>query len=255
MRQPIIVGNWKMNMVISASSKLIEELLDTSDFRGSFDLVVAPPFTSLSVVNNSIKGSNIKLAGQNMASKLEGAQTGEVSATMLKDAGCDYVILGHSERRQHQDESDELINKKVFIACENALNAIFCIGESFDDQKKGKTYEVLEGQLLAGLKGLNEEQLNSLLIAYEPIWAIGSGHTAGANKVQEVHSFIRNWLKNSFGKNFAERARIIYGGSVDSKISSSLMEQPDVDGLLVGGASLKSKSFYDIIKLSFETGD
>ncbi|MBT3515450.1 MAG: triosephosphate isomerase, partial [Nitrospina sp.] len=127
--------------------------------------------------------------------------------------------------------------------------------ESFDDQKKGKTYEVLEGQLLAGLKGLNEEQLNSLLIAYEPIWAIGSGHTAGANKVQEVHSFIRNWLKNSFGKNFAERARIIYGGSVDSKISSSLMEQPDVDGLLVGGASLKSKSFYDIIKLSFETGD
>ena len=185
MRRPIVVGNWKMNMLISASNKWVEELLNTSDLAGAFDIVVAPPFTSLSVVRKSIKGSKIQLAGQNMASEVEGAQTGEVSAAMLRDAGCDYVILGHSERRQYHAESDGLINRKIFLACENALDVIFCIGESVDERKENKTNEVLEGQLSGGLEGLNEKQLNNLSIAYEPIWAIGTGHTA--NPVSYTH--------------------------------------------------------------------
>jgi triosephosphate isomerase len=187
-----------------------------------------------------------------MASELEGAKTGEISATMLRDAGCEYVILGHSERRQYYSESDETINRKVLLACENQLNIIFCIGESIEDRNRGQANKVLEGQLLRGLDGLIEDQLNSVCIAYEPIWAIGTGHTANPNQVQDIHNFIRNWCKKSFGKNMAVDVRILYGGSVDSQNSLSLMSQPDVDGLLVGGASLRSKSFYDIIKSSFE---
>ena len=251
MRRPIVVGNWKMNMLISTSRNWIEELLNTSDCAGTFDIVVAPPFTSLSVVRKSIEGSKVQLAGQNMASEAEGAQTGEISAIMLKDAGCDYVILGHSERRQYHSESDGLINKKIFLACESGLNVILCIGECKED----KTNAVIERQLIDCLEGLNEDQLNSLLIAYEPIWAIGTGHTANSNQVQDVHGFIRSSCENSFGKNLATTTRILYGGSVDSQSSSALMAQPDVDGLLVGGASLRSKSFYDIIKTSFKSRD
>ena len=255
MRRPIVVGNWKMNMLISSSRKWVEELLNISDCAGTYDIVVAPPFTSLSVVRQHIDGSKINLAGQNMASEAGGAQTGEISAMMLKDAGCDYVILGHSERRQYQNESDALINKKIFLACENALNVIFCIGESVGERNEDKTNDVIERQLIDGLEGIEEEQLNCLSIAYEPIWAIGTGHTASPNQVQDVHGFIRSLCEKSFGKNLSRSTRIIYGGSVDSKTSSILMAQPDVDGLLVGGASLRSKSFYDIIKSSFQTGD
>jgi len=174
---------------------------------------------------------------------------------MLKDAGCDYVILGHSERRQYHRESDGLINKKIFLACESGLSVILCIGESMGERNEDKTNDVIERQLIDCLKGLNEEQLNSLSIAYEPIWAIGTGHTANPNQVQDVHAFIRSWCEKSFGKNVSISTRILYGGSVNSQSSSSLMAQPDVDGLLVGGASLRSKSFYDIIKSSFKTGD
>jgi triosephosphate isomerase len=231
MRRPIVVGNWKMNMLISTSNKWVEEFIKTSKLVGSFDLVIAPPFTSLSAVRKSAEGTKIQLAGQNMASELEGAQTGEVSAIMLRDAGCEYVILGHSERRQHYAESDEIINRKILLACENQLNIIFCIGESIEDRNRGQANKVLEGQLLGGLDGLIEDQLNSVWIAYEPIWAIGTGHTANPNQVQDVHSFIRNWCKKSFGKNIAEASRILYGGSVDSQNSPSLMFQPEFDGL------------------------
>jgi len=253
MRRPIVVANWKMNMLISSSKKWVEELPNTSDLEGA-DVVVAPPFTSLFVVRKQIEGSKIHLAGQNMASEPEGAETGEISAIMLKDAGCDYVILGHSERRQHHNESDRLINKKIFLACENALNVIFCVGESVGERNKDQTKDVLERQLIYGLEGLKEDQLSNLLIAYEPIWAIGTGHTANPSQVQDVHDFIRSLCEKSFGKNLARAIRILYGGSVDSQTSSALMAQPDVDGLLVGGASLRSKSFYDIIKSSFKTG-
>jgi len=251
MRRPIVVGNWKMNMLISSSRKWVEELLNISDCAGTIDIVVAPPFTSISVVRQYLKGSKVLLAGQNLASIAEGAQTGEISANMLKDAGCDYVILGHSERRQYQQESDGLINKKIFLACQSGLNVILCIGESMGERNSGKTNDVIERQLTACLEGLSEDQLNSLSIAYEPIWAIGTGNTANPNQVQDVHGFIRSWCEKSIGKRLSRVTRILYGGSVNSQSSPALMAQPDVDGLLVGGASLRSKSFYDIIKSSF----
>jgi triosephosphate isomerase (TIM) len=255
MRRSIFVGNWKMNMLISSSEKWVEELLCASDFLGNFDIVVAPSFTSLSAVSNLIKGSRVQLAGQNMASEVEGARTGEVSAAMLQDAGCDYVILGHSERRQYHSESDKLINRKVLLASETTLNIILCIGESFEERNEVKTKEVLERQLLGGFEGVSEEKLISLSIAYEPIWAIGTGQTANPNQVQDIHGFLRSWCEKSYGGKMASAIRILYGGSVDCQCSLSLMSQPDIDGLLVGGASLKSKSFYDIITSSFETGD
>ena len=255
MRRTIFVGNWKMNMLISSSEKLVQELICASDFVGNFDIIVAPSFTSLSAVRTLIKGSRVKLAGQNMASEAEGARTGEVSAAMLQDAGCDYVILGHSESRQYNSESDKLISKKVLLASEITLNVILCIGESFDEHNAVKTKEVLERQLLGCLEGVSEEKLINLSIAYEPIWAIGTGQTANPDQVQGVHYFLRSWCEKSYGKKMASGIRILYGGSVDSQCSSSLMLQPDIDGLLVGGASLKSKSFYDIINSSFETGD
>jgi triosephosphate isomerase len=254
MRRSIFVGNWKMNMLISSSEKLVQELICASGFVGNFDVVVAPSFTSLSAVRTLIKGSKVQLAGQNMASEAEGARTGEISAAMLQDAGCDYVILGHSERREYNAESDELINTKILLASETTLNVILCIGESFDEHNKIKTKEVLERQLLGGLEGVSEEKLISLSIAYEPIWAIGTGQTANPDQVQDVHCFLRSWCEKSYGKKMASAIRILYGGSVDSQCSSSLMSQPDIDGLLVGGASLKSKSFYDIINSSFELG-
>ena len=251
MRHPIIVGNWKMNMFISSSIKWVEELLDNIKLTGAFDVVIAPPFTAISVVHSSIGGSKVKLAGQNISSEVEGAYTGDVSANMLNDAGCDYVILGHSERRQYHYESDQLINKKLILAFASALNVIFCVGETVDERTEGRTNKVLERQLSVGLNGLKQEQFKSLSIAYEPVWAIGTGQTADSNQVQVAHNFIRKLCEKSFGKDLSQSVRILYGGSVSCQNSSTLMSQPDVDGLLVGGASLRSESFCDIIKSSF----
>jgi len=255
MRRPIIVGNWKMNMLIATANKWVEELLGESDFADPFDVVVAPPFTALAVVRERIKGSRIQLAGQNMGLEVRGARTGEVSAVMLKDAGCDYVILGHSERRQHLAETDGQVNRKIFIACEHGLDVIFCVGESIEDRDNGRTNKVVERQLSGGLERVGAGQFSRLSIAYEPVWAIGTGHTASPNQAQDVHGFIRAWCEKSFGTNQAAATRILYGGSVDPQNSPLLMTQSDIDGLLVGGASLKSKSFYDIINSSFESGD
>ena len=255
MRRPIIVGNWKMNMIISTANKWVEELLGESDFTDTFDIVIAPPFTAIAVVRECIKGTKIHLAGQNMGLEVKGARTGEVSAIMLKDAGCDYVILGHSERRQYFAETDEQIKRKISIACEHGLGVMFCIGESIEDRDNGQTDKVLERQLFGGLQGIDAGQFSRLVIAYEPVWAIGTGHTASPNQAQDTHAFIRTWCGKSFGKSLAATTRILYGGSVDSQNSPLLMSQPDIDGLLVGSASLKSKSFYDIINSSFEIGD
>ncbi len=251
MRRPIIAGNWKMNMFISSSIKWVEELLDNIKHMGTFDIVIAPPFTAISVVRASIGDSKLKLAGQNISSEFEGSYTGDVSANMLNDAGCDYVILGHSERRQYHHESDQLINKKLFLAFGSALNVIFCVGETVDERNECRTNKVLERQLSVGLNGLKEEQFKSLSIAYEPVWAIGTGLTADSSQVQSAHIYIRKWCENSFGKDLSQSVRILYGGSVSYQNSSTLMDQPDVDGLLVGGASLRSETFCDIIKSSF----
>ena len=247
MRRPIVAANWKMNMLISNADDWIKGFLAKIQAKNDIDIVIGPPFTALAVLRERIKCSGIRLAGQNMGSEPEGSRTGEISAGMLKDAGCEYVILGHSERRQYLAETDEVINKKISVACDQGLNIIFCIGESLDDRNNGRSNEVIEIQLSSGLADIEAIQLSRLIVAYEPIWAIGTGHTASPEHAQDTHYFIRAWFKKSFGAKHAETTRILYGGSVKPETSESLMNQPDVDGLLVGGASLKPNSFYDII--------
>ena len=250
MRRPIIAGNWKMNMLISTAAEWVEEILGKSPLSDSVDIIVAPPFTALAVVRARIEGSRILLAGQNMGPEAEGARTGEVSAAMLKDAGCNYVILGHSERRQFFAETDELINRKIKIACDQGLNIIFCLGESLDDRDNDRTHDVVESQLAGGLADFDTGQLDRLAIAYEPVWAIGTGLNASPEQAQDVHRFIRAWLEKIFGSERSAGIRILYGGSVKPETSAPLMAEQDIDGLLVGGASLKSDYFYDIINFS-----
>ena len=189
MRRPIVIGNWKMNMLISAANKWVIEAMNKSEC-GDTDIIIAPPFTAIAAVNAKIKGSRIKLAGQNMSAELTGQQTGEVSAGMLKDAGCDYVILGHSERRQSFGETDQLINKKILAACELDLSVIFCIGESIADRNNGESNRVIEKQLSIGLEGVNERKFTRIIIAYEPIWAIGTGNNAKPNQAQDINSYV-----------------------------------------------------------------
>ena len=252
MRRPIVIGNWKMNMLISAANKWVIEAMNKSEC-GDTDIIIAPPFTAIAAVNAKIKGSRIKLAGQNMSAELTGQQTGEVSAGMLKDAGCDYVILGHSERRQSFGETDQLINKKILAACELDLSVIFCIGESIEDRNNGESNRVIEKQLSIGLEGVNERKFTRIIIAYEPIWAIGTGNNAKPNQAQDINSYVRAYCEKLFSTKLAEMTRILYGGSVNSLNSRSLMEQPDIDGLLVGGASLNAETFFNIINTSFES--
>ena len=252
MRRPIVIGNWKMNMLISTANEWVIEALNKPECAGT-DIIIAPPFTSLAVINEGIKGSRIKLAGQNMSAETIGQQTGEVSAGMLKDAGCDYVILGHSERRQSFGETDQLINKKILAACELDLSVIFCIGESIADRNNGESNRVIEKQLSIGLEGVNERKFTRIIIAYEPIWAIGTGNNAKPNQAQDINSYVRAYCEKLFSTKLAEMTRILYGGSVNSQNSRSLMEQPDIDGLLVGGASLNAETFFNIINTSFES--
>jgi len=251
MRRPIIVGNWKMNMLISDADEWIAGLLKNSYLREALDIVVAPAFTSLAVIRDRIERSGIKLAGQNIGQQIGGSLTGEISATMLKDAGCSYVLLGHSERRQYFAETDEIVNKKISIACNQGLNIIFCVGESLAERNNDRTNEIIEAQLSSGLANLNLIQLSQLAIAYEPVWAIGTGHTATPDQAQDVHLYIRAWVRKLFGTNFTESTRILYGGSVKPETSKSLMNQSDIDGLLVGKASLKIREFCDIINSLF----
>jgi triosephosphate isomerase (TIM) len=252
MRRPIVIGNWKMNMLISTANEWVIEALNKPECVGT-DIIIAPPFTSLAIINQGIKGSRIKLAGQNMSAETTGQQTGEVSGGMLEDAGCDYVILGHSERRQLFGETDQLINKKILAACELDLGVIFCIGESIEDRNNGESNRVIEKQLSIGLEGVNERKFTRIIIAYEPIWAIGTGNNAKPSQAQGVNNYVRAYCEKLFSTKLAEMTRIVYGGSVNSQNSRSLMEQPDIDGLLVGGASLNAETFFNIINTSFES--
>ena len=251
MRRPIIVGNWKMNMLISNADDWMRELLGRSDFTSSVDIVIAPAFTLLAVVRDRSVGTKFHLAGQNIGSEQGGSRTGEISAAMLKDAGCDYVILGHSERRQYLAETDEIINKKINLACRYGLNSIFCVGESLAERNSGQTNKIIKEQLSGGLANLNSIKPTQLVIAYEPVWAIGTGCNASPEQAQHIHQFIRSWCAKSFGAKQAELIRIIYGGSVKPETSASLVNEQDIDGLLVGGASLKSDTFFDIINSLF----
>lgn len=247
MRRPVVAGNWKMNCLQSEAEDLVKQIMVRKELTRDVEVVLAPPFTALGVVRKLLHGSGIHLAGQNMHFEPKGAWTGEVSAAMLKDSGCKYVILGHSERRSYFHEDDALINKKIKAALKDELNVIFCVGETLKQRECNETRAVVEAQLKLGLEGLTDRDLDNLVIAYEPVWAIGTGKNATPEQAQEVHQFIRAFLEASFGNKTAESVRIQYGGSVNPGNSETLMAQKDIDGALVGSASLNAESFSAII--------
>ena len=214
------------------------------------EIVICPPFTALDEVAEVVYESNIKLGAQNMHGEASCAFTGEISGPMLKDLGCDFVILGHSERRQYFYESNETVNKKVKAALKYNLTPIVCVGESLQEREKGKTFEVVSDHVSNSLKGLSDEEMKKVIIAYEPVWAIGTGKTATPKQAQEVHSFIRELLKKMYTQELAQEIIILYGGSIKPDNIKELVEQKDIDGALVGGASLEIKSFSEIVKYS-----
>ena len=249
-RKLIIAGNWKMNKTVAESLALVRGLkIELANVK-EVDIVICPPFTALSEVSKAMLDSSIRLGAQNMSENDYGAFTGEIAGGMLKEFSVRYVILGHSERRQFQKERDELISKKAQAAHADSLKPIVCVGETLAEREGNKTEEVIETQVKGSLAGLTKEQMMETVIAYEPVWAIGTGKTATTAQAQEAHAFIRKLLVSMFDENVAKRVRIQYGGSVKPANARELMEQPDVDGALVGGASLDARSFSDIIKNS-----
>jgi len=248
-RRPIVAGNWKMNKTVGESLTLIRELRGmVSMVRDKVEVVVAPPFTALAPVAKAIVDSNIRLAGQNCFWEVWGAYTGEVSAPMLAEVGCLYVILGHSERRQYFGETDETVNRRVKAALNSQLLPIICIGETLAQREGGRTLEVVTRQLSAALESFAAADVARFVIAYEPIWAIGTGRNATSNQAQEVHAHIREQLTGLYSREISEKVRIQYGGSVKPENAAELMGQPDIDGALVGGASLKAADFAAIVK-------
>lgn len=248
MRNKVIAGNWKMNNDLKASEKLIVELKNLlQSKKPNCEVIICPPFTSLSEASKLIQGSMMKLGAQNMHYEESGAFTGEISASMLKSAGCDYVILGHSERRHVFGESDEVINKKITKALSTGLKPIFCIGELLEERENRITNDVIKRQVLNGLDAISSEEMKNIIVAYEPVWAIGTGKTATPAQAQEVHAFVRSLIDNKYGKQTAENLVIQYGGSVKPDNAKELLSQEDIDGALVGGACLKADSFVGII--------
>jgi len=243
----LIAGNWKMNKTIPESLELIHALLKKLDSSCPAEVVLIPPFTSLFSAAEALRGSGIELGAQNLSHLSEGAVTGEVSGPMLVSVGCRYVLAGHSERRNLFQEDDTVINQKLKTSLSEGLHPILCVGESWKEREAGKTKDVIGSQLKKGLDGLNPLEMRKMTIAYEPVWAIGTGKTAQPEQVQETHEAIRSELSSQYAPEIAKAIRIIYGGSVTPDNSSSLMAQPDVDGALVGGASLDADSFYAII--------
>lgn len=248
MRKPLIAGNWKMNKTVPESLGLIHALIGKLNSSCPADVVLIPPFTSLFSAAEALRGSGIQLGAQNLSHLAEGAVTGEISGTLLISVGCRYVLVGHSERRNLFQESDTLINQKLKTALAEGLHPILCVGESWEEREAGKTEDIVSNQLKAGLDGLSQMEMRKMTLAYEPVWAIGSGKTAKPEQAQEIHEAIRSKLGSLYEPDVAKSIRIIYGGSVTPDNSSSLMAQPDVDGALVGGASLDADSFYAIIK-------
>jgi triosephosphate isomerase len=247
MRKKVIAGNWKMNMDLHQSQKLVSEIINGLGKDNKAEVIVCPPFTSLSEVSSLLKGTQVKLGAQNMYYEESGAYTAEISADMLKSVNCEYVILGHSERRVIFNEPDELINKKIKSALAKELKPIFCVGELLEQRENGETMKVISAQIEKGLEGITPEQMKNIIVAYEPVWAIGTGKTATPQQANGVHLFIRELVAKKFSSSIAESLIIQYGGSVKPDNSSELLAQKDIDGALVGGACLKSGSFLSII--------
>ncbi len=248
MRQKIIAGNWKMNNDLNESVTLINEIKEALVEREDVKVIIAPTFIALDKASQLLSGTNIGLSAQNMCSEDSGAFTGAISANMLKSVGCEYVILGHSERRTIFGETDKLINAKMKKAIASDLTPIFCIGETLEERESGEMKNVIEKQVREGLDGISEADLAGTIVAYEPVWAIGTGKVATPEQAQEVHAFIRNLLKEMYSEELAENTTIQYGGSVKPENATELIGQNDIDGALVGGACLKADSFVAIIK-------
>lgn len=247
MRKKVIAGNWKMNKTLIESQELVSKIINGLGKDNKCDVVVCPPFTSLNEVYSLIKDTPVKLGAQNMHYEENGAYTGEISADMLKSVGCEYVILGHSERRAIFEESDETINKKIKAAIGKKLKVIFCVGELLEQREKGITMDIISNQVTKGLNGISAENMSEIIIAYEPVWAIGTGKTATPRQAQEVHLFIRKLIEEEYSSPIAEKLIIQYGGSVKPENARELLAQKDIDGALVGGACLIADSFLGII--------
>lgn len=247
MRKPVIAGNWKMHKTLGEARELAWALREKVGNVQNCEVVIAPPFTVLATVAEEVHDSAITLAAQNVHWEDKGAFTGEISLPMLKDAGCSMVILGHSERRQYFGETDELVNRKVLAALKADIQPIVCIGETLAERESGQHEAAVAAQLVGGLVGLTPADLLRIILAYEPVWAIGTGRTASPEIAQEMHAFIRRQLSEKFGEN-AGSVRILYGGSVKPDNVDDLMRQPDIDGALVGGACLEAESFLRIIR-------
>ena len=247
-RLPFITGNWKMNKTVEESLDLVRKLKATLSNIVGVEVAVAPPFTALYAIARELKGSFIRLAAQNLFYEEKGAFTGEVSPLMIKEIGCQYVIIGHSERRQFFGETDETVNRKIKAALGQGVKPIFCMGETLKERDEGKTFSVIERQAEGGLRGIGKEEVKNIVMAYEPVWAIGTGKTATPEQAEEVHQFIRERLERLYSREIAESIRIQYGGSVTPENIKGLIRQENIDGALVGGASLKSETFSRIVR-------
>lgn len=248
MRKPIIAGNWKMYKNVAESIDLANAIQRNVYDIDAVDIVVCPPFTSLSDVREIIATTNVRLGAQDCYWEAEGAFTGEVSCGMLKSVGCDYVVIGHSERRQYFGETNETVNKKAKAVLTAGMKPIVCVGEKLDERKAGRAFDVVRDHVEHSLAGIARQDMLNVIIAYEPVWAIGTGVVATKEQAQEVHAYIRGLLKKTYDAELAAAVRIQYGGSVKPENIAELISQPDVDGALVGGASLKADSFAAIVK-------
>jgi triosephosphate isomerase (TIM) len=247
-RKPMIAGNWKMHKTQSEVVSTIQGLRQKVDGYQAVEVVVCPTFTSLAAAAKALEGSTVKLGAQNVHWEPEGAYTGEISLSMLLDCGCQFVILGHSERRHIFDEDDGMISRKLSATLGTALTPILCVGETLDERDADRVEDVVLGQMRRGLDALTEDEVSRIIVAYEPVWAIGIGRTATPEVAEEVHAMIRGWLRDTYSEKLSEQVRILYGGSVKPGNIAELMAQPDIDGALVGGASLKAESFAQIVK-------
>ena len=248
MRRKIIAGNWKLNNIVRDSLVLVESLKPELTLVNDVEIVVCPVYTALESVGKALEDSNIKLGAQDMYWEDQGAFTGEVSGMMLKDVGCKYAIIGHSERRQYFNETNESVNKKVKAALKWEIKPIMCVGETLEQREDGSTFDVIKDHVENGIAGLTEKEMLDVVIAYEPVWAIGTGKNATPQQAQEVHAYIRDLLKKQYGSAVSEEIIIQYGGSVKPENAAELMAQNDIDGALVGGASLKVDLFTKIVK-------
>ncbi len=248
MRKPIIAGNWKMYKTIAEALEFVQAFRPLVVASTHCEIVIAPPFTAIKSVAARLDGSNIDIAAQDVAAEPgPGAFTGEVSASMIKDAGARWTIIGHSERRQFYGETDDSVNARIRAALVAGLSPILCVGERLEDRDAGRAEEVVEAQLSAGMRNLTASEASRIIIAYEPVWAIGTGRTATPETAQQMHAFIRSGIRRMFGEGVAEETRLLYGGSVKPDNIATLMSQPDIDGALVGGASLEAGSFASIV--------